>query len=80
MSLCEEFGWPFIGLNGACGVVEDSAAVLDWRFVVWPVVVHCGSFLLVGVYPPLPEVGGYTFGYLVFGTTHPGSMGSWHGW
>jgi hypothetical protein len=39
-------------LNGACGVVEDSAAVLDWRFVVWPVVVHDVSFLFGGGVSP----------------------------
>ena len=52
MSLCEEFCWPFVGLNGACGVVEDSAAVLDWRFVVWPVVVHDVTFLFGGGVSP----------------------------
>lgn len=46
MFLCEEFCGPFVCLDGPCGVVEDSASVLDWRFVVWPVVVHDGTFLV----------------------------------
>jgi hypothetical protein len=33
-------------LNGPCGVVEDSASVLDWRVVVWPVFVHDVTFLV----------------------------------
>ena len=52
MSLREEFCWPFVGLNGPCGVVEDSASVLDWRFVVWPVVVHDVTFLFGGGVSP----------------------------
>ena len=52
VSLRKEFVWPFVCLNGAGGVVEDSASVLDWRFVVWPVVVHDVTFLFGGgVFP-----------------------------
>ncbi len=46
MFLREEFCWPFICLYGPCGVVEDSASVLDWRVVVWPVFVHDVTFLV----------------------------------
>lgn len=50
--LREEFCGPFVRLDGPCGVVEDSASVLDWRFVVWPVFVHDVTFLFGGgVFP-----------------------------